>query len=94
MAQMIVRANEITQPKAVTRAQLRRVLLPYCIGWAWAENAINDLWLTGCPMPYNKPGAEEARILLPSQFKKWWSEVQQRMGYEVVASEWAVEVFR
>ena len=91
MPKIIVTAAELTSPKTVTLAQLRRVLLPYCMGWRWAEDAINDLWLKGCPMPYCGPGVEEVRILLPGQFRKWWAEVQQRIGYEVAAEVMYVE---
>lgn len=85
MPRLIVSAAEITTPKTVTLGQLRRVLLPYCMGWKWAEDAITDLWLKGCPMPYCGPGKEEVRILLPGQFRKWWLEVRQRMGHDIAA---------
>lgn len=75
-------------PRIVTYAQLRKVLLPLCHGWTWAEDAMHDLWKMGAPVPVNPlPGQrpqdiEEKRILLPNQFIKWWHEVQQRMGIE------------
>lgn len=69
-------------PRIVTLRDLRRALLPYCHGWRWAEDAIVDLWELGAPVP--NPGKEEQRILLPSQFKKWWLEVAERMGIQHV----------
>jgi hypothetical protein len=69
----------------VSLAQLRRALLPLCRGWGWAEEAITDLWLLGCPLPQCGPRTMELRLLLPGQFRKWWFEVQQRMAYEASA---------
>ncbi len=69
-------------PRIVTFADLQRVLLPYCLGWSWAADAIRDLWLKGAPVPTG-PHEPEKRILLPGQFKKWWAEVQQRQGLPV-----------
>ena len=68
-------------PKIVTFPQLYAVLIPYCAGYAWAEDAIRDLWLLGAPVPRSNPSAPEARILLPSKFAAWWADVQQRMGF-------------
>ncbi len=67
------------RPKCVSYGELRRVLLPHCLGWGWAENAIRDLWLMGAPIPVG-PGEPERRILLPTQFRKWWAEVQAKMS--------------
>ena len=70
------------QPRIVSLADLKRVLLPLCLGYVWAENAITDLWLKGAPVPQaeNEP---ERRILIPKHFETWWNEIQQRMGLEV-----------
>jgi len=73
---------EELSPRIVTLRELRRVLLPHCHGWKWAEDAIVDLWKLGAPVP--NPGAEERRVLLPSQFKKWWLEVTERIGVQHV----------
>jgi hypothetical protein len=74
------------QPKLVTFEELRVKLLPYCLGWAWAEDAIRDLWLKGAPVP-TAPHTPETRVLLPGQFRAWWGEIQQRMGLPVGASD-------
>ena len=70
------------QPKIVTLKELRRVLLRYTHGWEWAEKAILDLWQMGAPIPQDE-GQPERRILMPTQFMKWWGEVQERMGYDL-----------
>jgi hypothetical protein len=67
------------EPRLVTLAELRSRLLPLCMGWSWAEDAIHDLWLLGAPIPTG-PNQPETRILLPGQFKKWYGEIQARMG--------------
>jgi len=69
-------------PRIVTLRELRRALLPYCRGWPWAEDAIVDLWKMGAPVP--NPGPEEQRVLLMSQFKKWWHDVTERTGIQYV----------
>ena len=70
------------QPKIVTLEELRQALLPFCRGWTWAEDAIHDLWLLGGPCPTHHTDGVERRVLLPTQFAKWWFEVSQRMGIE------------
>jgi hypothetical protein len=81
------------QPKIVTLAELRRVLLSKCYGWKWAERAIYDLWQKGAPIPV-APGQPEMRILLPGQFKSWWQEIQRRMGLSTHAEEVYQDVAR
>jgi len=72
------------QPRIVSLADLKAKLLPLCLGYAWAEGAIVDLWLKGAPVP--QPGNQpERRILIPAHFSAWWAEVQQRMGVDVTA---------
>lgn len=74
------------QPRIVSLAELRAKLLPLCLGYAWAEGAIVDLWLKGAPVP--QPASEpERRILIPTHFAAWWAEVQQRMGLDVTAQQ-------
>jgi hypothetical protein len=73
-------ANEPqVQPRLVTWADLYATLLPLCLGWSWAEDAIRDLWLKGAPVPV-RAGTPETRILLPGQFRQWFAEVRQRQG--------------
>lgn len=64
----------------VSRAQLYRKLAPYCHGWGWATDAIDDLWKLGAPVPRRSSREPVKRIILPSQFKKWWREVAERNG--------------
>jgi hypothetical protein len=68
------------QPRIVTLPELQKVLFRYTFGWKWAEDAIVDLWKKGAPLPQAE-GQPERRILLPTQFEKWWAELAQRMGY-------------
>ena len=70
---------DVYHPRIVTYKELRRKLLPLCHGFKWGEDTIRDLWLMGAPVP-NPGGKEEARILLPSQFKKWFDDVAYRVG--------------
>jgi len=69
------------QPRLVTIAELRARLLPLCVGYRWAEDAIHDLWKMGAPVPVN-PGEAERRILLPKQFQKWFEDVAARKGLD------------
>ena len=75
------------RPRIVTEEELVRVLLPYIQGYPWAYDALRDLWRMGAPTPDSGPGVPERRILLPSQFRKWWEDVRRRMGYEMTAEE-------
>lgn len=72
------------QPRIVSLAELKAKLIPLCLGYAWAEGAIVDLWKKGAPVP--QPGNQpERRILIPTHFAAWWGEVQQRMGVDASA---------
>lgn len=81
----ILRPDEIMRPRIVSLKDLQDKLLPYCVGYAWAEGAIVDLWKKGAPVPQSDPQAPERRILIPEYFSQWWQDVQQRMGYEATA---------
>lgn len=74
------------QPRIVSLADLKAKVLPLCLGYAWAEGAIVDLWKKGAPVP-QPAGAPERRILIPQHFATWWGEIQQRMGVEAAAAE-------
>lgn len=78
----ILTPQQANQPRLVTLAELRKRLLPFCMGFKWGEDAIADLWKLGAPVPVN-PGEDERRVLLPNQFAKWWQEVAQRQGLAV-----------
>ena len=75
----IVTPSQIEQPRIVTLKQLQARLLPMCRGDKWAESAIVDLWKLGAPVPTGE-GADEARILLPHQFKAWFDDFSRRLG--------------
>ena len=78
--------SQVMQPRIVSLADLKAKLLPLCLGYAWAEGAITDLWLKGAPVPQPE-GAPERRILIPQHFQTWWGEIRQRMGVEATAAE-------
>lgn len=78
----ILNRSQIMQPRIVSLQDLRAVLVPLCLGYPWAENAIVDLWKKGAPVPQAE-GQPERRILIPEYFAQWWAEVQQRMGVEL-----------
>lgn len=70
------------QPKIVTFDQLRATLLPIVTGYKWAEDTLRDLWLLGAPIPNPLDGQPEKRILLPTQFRTWFDDVQKKMGID------------
>lgn len=86
MTQTILTPSQVEQPRIVSRDELRQVLLRYTFGYKWAEDAIDDLWKLGAPMPQAE-GQPERRILLPGQFAKWWAELAQRMSYPTTGQE-------
>lgn len=79
----IITPGEVLQPKIVTFDELFKVLFPLTNNWSWAVDSIRDLWLLGAPVPSFGINQPEMRILFPSQFKKWYQEIQQRMGLQV-----------
>ncbi|HNB50333.1 MAG TPA: hypothetical protein PK530_00240 [Anaerolineales bacterium] len=100
-------------PRMVSIYELRAKLMPLMQGYAWAEDALMDLWKMGAPDPAptstpcalafgpaacarqmngqercGKYGcAREKRVLLPSQFEKWWADCAQRQGVEFMATD-------
>lgn len=82
----ILTPTQAMQPRIVSLADLKAKLLPLCLGYAWAEGAIVDLWKKGAPVPQPE-GEPERRILIPKHFEAWWNEIQQRMGVNAPASE-------
>lgn len=96
MSQNIITPTQLMAPRIVSLAELRDKLLPYISGWAWADDALNDLWLKGAPDPSasvcpNTPACPTRkcphikRVLLPNYFAQWWGEVCARQGYELTA---------
>lgn len=101
------------QPRMVSIYELRAKLMTLMQGYAWAEDALMDLWKLGAPDP--SPAsipcglafgphacakamngqarcgiygcAREKRILLPTQFEKWWGDVAKRQGSEFLARD-------
>jgi len=82
----ILTPTQAMQPRIVSLEDLKAKLLPLCLGYAWAEGAITDLWKKGAPVPQPE-GAPERRILIPQHFATWWAEIQQRMGVEASAAD-------
>jgi hypothetical protein len=82
----LVTPSQVMQPRIVSLTDLKETLLPLCLGYAWAEGAITDLWLKGAPVPQPE-GAPERRILIPQHFATWWGEIQQRMGVEATTTD-------
>lgn len=74
------------QPRIVSLQELQLRLIPVCRGDQWALGSIVDLWKKGAPIP-TLPGQPEKRILLPTQFKKWWDDVHQRLGIDTSAED-------
>ena len=79
-------SNPFSVPRIITRAELRRVLMPHIVGYDWAVNALDELWANSTPTPETVRAhlagipAVERRILYPSMFAQWWADVQQRKG--------------
>jgi hypothetical protein len=74
----MIMSNLEHKARFVTYKELIEKLLPYISGYSWAIDALHDLWTMGAPNPQNP----QERLLLPTQFKKWWDDVCRRMGYE------------
>lgn len=77
-------------PRIFTYNELRARLWPYIGAWPWAQKELHDLWMMGAPIPNQGVPAhefEEQRILLPSQFRRWWEEVARRHQLEMTARQ-------
>ena len=70
-------------PRIVSFAELKAALTPLTFGYAWGEAAIRDLWLLGAPVPQADVDAPVRRVLLPTQFMKWFKDVQARQGFSI-----------
>ena len=77
------------QPRIISWVDLERSVLPHVQGYDWAVRALEDLWRMSTPTPESVQAAMaglpyvEKRILLPSVFKQWWHDVQQRRGIDL-----------
>lgn len=63
-------------PLQVTLIELKQILEPITLGYAWGEGTITDLWLLGAPTP-QEPAR---RIVFPGQLAKWLEDVLNRQG--------------
>jgi hypothetical protein len=63
-------------PLQVSHAELRKILLPLTIGYAWGEGTIHDLWIMGAPLPHDTT----KRVVFPGQLAKWLEDVLTRQG--------------
>jgi hypothetical protein len=87
----------LEQPRIITWNDLLTTVYPYIEGYPWALDTLGDLWRMGAPDPQSSidtthtaasalmmptPELQEKRILLPSQFKKWWQDVCNRQGLD------------
>jgi len=63
-------------PLQVSLAELRTILEPLTVGYAWGENTIHDLWILGAPLPHDTT----RRIVFPGQLAKWLEDVLTRQG--------------
>jgi len=87
MSKLILPAD-YQQPIIVTFEQLRRKLWPYIWGYSWARETLHDLWKVCIPTPTSIVGSpSEERILHPSKFAAWWSDVCQRQGLALPADK-------
>lgn len=82
-------AQVFDQPRIIAWADLERSVLPHVQGYDWAVRALEDLWRMSTPTPESVQAAMagrpyvETRILLPSVFQQWWSDVQKRRGIDL-----------
>ena len=87
MSKLILPAD-YQQPIIITFEQLRRKLWPYIWGYSWARETLHDLWKVCIPTPTSIVGSpNEERILHPSQFAAWWSDVCVRQGLTLPADK-------
>lgn len=69
-------------PLCLSLEKLKKILLPICTGYTWAEDTIQDLWLMGAPQPPRIYGTAVVveRLIVPSQLATWLEDVLNRMG--------------
>ena len=72
----MIEAYKNLPPLQVTQAELRAILLPITVGYAWGEGTIHDLWLLGAPTPQDTA----RRIVFPGQLAIWLEDVLNRQG--------------
>lgn len=83
MSNGITASRPALPPVCLTFAQLKAAVEPLTVGNRWAEDTIGDLWRMGSPMPPALAGSslnEEVRLLVPSAFMEWITDVLERSG--------------
>ena len=85
MAERILAPGDIDRPRVVTMRELVATLAPSL--WSAGVDVeqikleLHDLWRMGAPDPQQMgrvPIDQERRILVHTQFNKWWREVCAR----------------
>jgi len=86
----IILPGDIEQPRIVTFAELVTTVAPVLASWGLTSQEavweLHDLWSMGAPAPDTAPGMsdnETRRILIHTQFNKWWREAMARHGMTV-----------
>lgn len=81
---MLVEQFKKYPPLIVTLDELKRILSPLTVGYAWGEGTIHDLWKIGAPTPNSALGtASERRIVFPGQLAAWLDDVLKRQGHSL-----------
>lgn len=86
----IILPGDITQPRVVTFADLVAKVAPVLASWGLTQQEViwelHDLWSLGAPAPDTAPGMSDneiKRVLIHTQFNKWWREAMARAGMTV-----------
>lgn len=89
MAEIMI-PGDIERPRVVTFGQLKAKLTPVLASWGLTSSEItlelHDLWSLGAPAPDTGPDTKDdqmKRVLIHTQFNKWWREAMGRAGMTV-----------
>ena len=87
-AQAILTPGDLAAPRVVSMRDLVQVLGPKLLPYLGVRELIlelHDLWMMGAPEPQNFGGVPEEprRVLIHTQFNKWWHEVCARHGIPI-----------
>ena len=90
----IILPGDMTQPRVVTFNDLLRTLTPVLASWGMTQREVvlelHDLWSMGAPAPTNGPDTPadlEKRVLIHTQFNKWWHEAMAKRGMTVTPQQ-------
>lgn len=90
----VILPGDIREPRVVTFAELVDTITPVLMSWGLSGDRIllelHDLWRLGAPAPNtgpNTPPDQEKRVLVHTQFNKWWREAMARAGMTVTPVE-------